>query len=971
MFVKKESALRIAITAVIATMTFSAVPVTAQQLEEVIVTAQRREQSLQEVPVSIETFGGPELIKLGYRTMEDLTSFAPSVEMNDSLHESSVTIRGMGNDVANIAVEQSAPIFVDGVHFGRPSMIKGAFLDLERVEVLTGPQPVYFGQNATAGAFSMTTKKPSMDSWEGDAAVEFGVNKRESFEGAIGGPVSDTLGVRLAGQWDSTEGHLTDLFSGNAFPHRVDIAGRLTLLWQPSEQLEVTAKAEVAKRRSAGDTTAVCQSEGPTADYNSTDAGAVLERGLVPAYDAMFTQRDFPLCVDGFEKVGVQEGTGFYLAPVQGINNDDGRSGALDIRGVAPGLFPDGNLTSREPLDAWNFRLGANYELANGITVEAIGGLVDYHRDTFESSDESPFLMEAAFRTEVFDMKSGELRFSSPTGGQFEWSTGVYWQKEEMVLDPVITVRANLATPIRRHDPFNNAEWKSAFGTFTFNFLGDKASIDVGGRYSDVSKEGGIGLKTATWIFDINPDPDGDGIVPFTTHRPAVAGGDFTTTTGVGAGNFPGATSNQSLAEAIISCQTGRDVRVPSQLPDASVISPGVQIALAQCGPYAGRAGFWTHEYNESDIPDVWDGKAPVALGALMDNMGADVGPFYDTYSEDSFDPQITLRYRPSPEHSLYAKWAKAFKAGGFDTSDRGIPRGGLRYNQRVDALAGSASVPTGAYVGKFGPNGQKEFTYLAEHAENWEIGARGELFDSTVRYGATLFWMEIKDLQLETEVADPATLAAGLQATGRFMTNAGAQRTRGLEFDLAWATTDRLTLNAGGVIQEGVMLKYIGGCTEAELADAATGPCSNGIEKTEIDGLSLVLPVGNIDRAGAKAPRTPDWKFIFGANYEHPLFDKYLVTLNSKMAVSDSYTQDTLGFTYVVAWPVHTDLNALLSIGDTDDTWNVGVYGRNFFGARQKYYAEFEEEGRGVVEDDMPESSFFTYGIQFNYHFR
>jgi len=142
--------------------------------------------------------------------MEDLGNFSPSVEINESLHEWSVTVRGMGNDVANMAIEQSAPMFVDGVAFGRPSMIKGAFLDLERVEVLRGPQRIYFGQNATAGAFSLITRRPSAE-WEGDITTEVGNFGRLSFEGAAGGPVTDTLGIRVAGKWDRTTGHIRDL----------------------------------------------------------------------------------------------------------------------------------------------------------------------------------------------------------------------------------------------------------------------------------------------------------------------------------------------------------------------------------------------------------------------------------------------------------------------------------------------------------------------------------------------------------------------------------------------------------------------------------------------------------------------------------------------------------------------------------------------------------------------------------------
>jgi iron complex outermembrane receptor protein len=95
------------------------------------------------------------------------------VEIESNLHDTSITIRGMGNDVANLSVEQSAPMFVDGVTFGRGSMIDIAFLDVERIEVLNGPQPISFGQNAVAGAFSITTKKPTAE-WEGDITGEAG-----------------------------------------------------------------------------------------------------------------------------------------------------------------------------------------------------------------------------------------------------------------------------------------------------------------------------------------------------------------------------------------------------------------------------------------------------------------------------------------------------------------------------------------------------------------------------------------------------------------------------------------------------------------------------------------------------------------------------------------------------------------------------------------------------------------------------
>jgi outer membrane receptor protein involved in Fe transport len=924
-------------------------PVYGQALEEIIVTAQRREQSLQEVPISIHAVTGPELTQAGFRTMEDLGQFSPSVEMNESLHEWSVTIRGMGNDVAAMAVEQSAPIFVDGIHFGRPSMIKGAFMDVERIEVLTGPQPVYFGQNATAGAFSIINRGPT-ENWEGDLNAEFGNFGRKSLEGAFGGPLTETIGVRVAAQWDQSTGHLRDIYTGKNFPNREDYGARIILKWNPTENFEGTLKVERMSRRSDGDTNAFCLANGPHAHDNF----AVAVPGAIPEFtsDLAF---EAPNCADGFGKFGVQEGTGSFPASIQGINNDDARSGLLDIREIAATLINGGGdpadvLKSREPMDATHIRASGLYELSNGISIEGTYGFVDYDRETFESSDESPFLMEAAFRNEDFTMHSGEVRVVSPSGGQIEWSGGIYYQAEELVMNPVNTVRAEIRQAMRIHDPYQSSEWKSVFANITFNFMDDRASLDVGGRYSDVHKTGGITARYRTWIMDIDPDPDGDGVVEATEHRPAANGGDRVRT---------------DVGEAIISCETG--LTVDGGTPDGDMLDRPVW--RQQCGQYAGMAGFWTHEYRETDVPDPWDVQSPIdispPLWGLDRTSGTANGPFFDTHDSSSFDPQVTLRYRPSENHTIYAKWARAFKAGGFDTSDRGISRGGLFFpDPRNFRVSEGRNDPD-----DFGPDGQKEFEYKKEKAEVYEIGSKGSFMDGRLRYAGTFFQQTIKDLQVETEIADITLLLAGEPPTGRFLTNAAKQRNRGFEFDIGFAATDRLTYNLVGVIQNSRMVEFIGGCTEFESLNAATTDCFTAAESIAEFGSDALED--NIDRSGAKAPRAPAWKFILSMDYEMPLFDRFVGRMNSKLAVSDEYTEDTLGFTDHIAWPVHADWNTLISFGPADESWDIGTYLRNPLGARQSYFPDRDFDQNGRYTDDMPASSFFTYGVQFNYHFR
>ena len=165
MLLIQRRVLAVAISAVVSSTVIIPSNVSAQVLEEIVVTAQRREQSIQDVPISLEAFSGSTLASQGLRSMEDVSMFSPSVEIDIRTQDQDIAVRGMGTTGNNLGLEQAVPTFSDGVHYGRTSMIMGAFLDVERLEVLRGPQPIAFGQNATAGAFSIISKKPTED-WQ-------------------------------------------------------------------------------------------------------------------------------------------------------------------------------------------------------------------------------------------------------------------------------------------------------------------------------------------------------------------------------------------------------------------------------------------------------------------------------------------------------------------------------------------------------------------------------------------------------------------------------------------------------------------------------------------------------------------------------------------------------------------------------------------------------------------------------------
>lgn len=597
-------------------------------LEEIIVTAQRREQSIQEVPISLEAYSGDVLQREGLRSMMDLSNFSPSTEINVRTQDQSVSVRGIGTSGRNPGMEQAVPVFVDGVHYGRISMIMGAFLDVDQIEVLRGPQPVAFGMNATAGAFSLTTKKPGLE-WQGDVTAEYGNFGRTSVAGGIGGPITDTLGIRVAGQWDTFDGFIRDILTDDMFPQSEETGTRATLQWAPAENFEATLKAEYVTRDRNGDGNAMCRTRHPMA----LNERAMVVPGLT-SFDNMVNVAPIPEdCDKGFRRVGLREAGTITYDPIPGIYQEDNRTGILNINSMMTALYavPE----AIDNMHAYNYRLGLHYAFDNEITVDAITGYVDYQRHTYYNNKNSPVVTNIQTLGEIFNMLSQEVRVLSPRSGMIEWEAGVFFQQEDFDAgDPFgnkytsQTTRANISQPVRISYGWQDTTWMSAFGSITYNFLGDKASIDVGARYTDIDKDSHVESFARTWIFNINP------IDPLTGRADST--------------NLDGTVRN--VASSIINCATGH----------------------LFCGNYG--AGYWTAQWRANDIPNAWNTQSPVAAGPLFNGIRDSDVRYDHNYKDSNLDPQLTLRYRFNDDLSVYGKWARAFKGGGADITSGGLP---------------------------------------------------------------------------------------------------------------------------------------------------------------------------------------------------------------------------------------------------------------------------------------------------------
>ena len=180
----------------------------AAVLEEIVVTAQKRTESLQDVPISITTIDGAKIEAAGIANLEDLTNFVPNLQLTENAVATSIIMRGVGPG-ANQSFEQSVGLYVDGIHLGKGRQSRMGFFDLERVEVLRGPQGILFGKNTLAGAINVTSATPRVgDETGGKISLTTESNDGTIVEGNIHGSVTDNLAMRFAFRDQQNDGYL-------------------------------------------------------------------------------------------------------------------------------------------------------------------------------------------------------------------------------------------------------------------------------------------------------------------------------------------------------------------------------------------------------------------------------------------------------------------------------------------------------------------------------------------------------------------------------------------------------------------------------------------------------------------------------------------------------------------------------------------------------------------------------------------
>lgn len=363
-------------------------------IEEIIVTAQKRSENLQDIPLAITAFGGDQLREDGVTSIEDIGSRTPGLVFSAfSVGQPEIAIRGIGTKEDGAAASDSTVVSIDDVYMAARTAQVFDIFDLERVEILRGPQGTLYGKNSIGGSINFVTTRPT-EELTGRARVTAGDNGRFDLGGMVSGGLSDKLLGKLSFSKREYDGHLTNVHNGATLDDRDTLAWRGQLLWMVNDALEISFAADGA--------------DDEIGDSNREPVGSSGDSVNGDANDPLAVNRAF----------------GGDGDPFSAANDEVG-------------------FTNRE-VEGYSLRVNWDFER---FTFTSITSWRESDFDWAEDSEGLPGLSsfdptvapENGFRRDVTDSAiedteqlTQEFRLTSATGGDIDWVTGVFYSEEEI-----------------------------------------------------------------------------------------------------------------------------------------------------------------------------------------------------------------------------------------------------------------------------------------------------------------------------------------------------------------------------------------------------------------------------------------------------------------------------------------------------------------------------------------------------------
>jgi iron complex outermembrane receptor protein len=866
----------------------------AQQLEEVVVTAQKREQSLSDVPISVSAVSGELIQDAAIKSFTELGAYVPNLSITENAVNSIISMRGIGVG-AQQSFEQSVGVFVDGVHLGKSRQARLGLFDLQQVEVLRGPQGILFGKNTLAGAVNVRTASPELG---GETKGRFAVSKESYngsiYEGWLQTSVTDDLAVRVAIRETDTDGYLDNGFASEANgatttgPTTDERIWRASVKWQPTDATTIDIKYMESKFNRVGSTATT-----------TTFGTAGLEASGIPTSNSIM----YGVMALGFP--------GFTTGSTD-LYRDSKSIGGVVLSGgdmfKGPNERNEGTNTDNE-----EFSLNLQHEFENGVTMNYVFGDSYYAYEDGIDADFLPVEFIGRSDDSDYDQRSHELRFSGDFGDDFQWIAGVNEVKSKQAISRSVVVDGTLGQP-----GIMSAILSSAYSA---NQTGAGLLYQVDPTYVNLD------MSSGAPVFTVPGQASFLSLDPFAV---------MASITGVTIGDI---TANPALAAV----WTGIGAAVPGLLSGAMGVDGGTQLLATN------RMSYWQQDTQSSAafiqgtyrIDDAWTitagvryteetkdvyamtelgqtatglgnaqspADAPLLHGVLAASFATWAHEFEEDRSTNQLIPGVTLQWEPDDNTNLYVAYAEGFKSGGFNSVDDQNPDFVRTEAGLLDTSQPIRNVP--------GPG----FEYDDENASSWEIGGKHRLMDGRMQLNWSAFNSTYEDLQVSTFV--------GL---GFIVANAAEATIKGFEFDVNFQATENLRLALAMGFNDGSYDSFPGaGCSAIQQnalvgAAAAAGGVENIVGQELLGCTQVSVTQQSQNLGGAK----------IGTDYNGTAQIEYIQPLSNDMMW---FTQVDYNFTdgYFLQGDrepaQYQDAYGQVNFrtGLRTDNWFLQAYGRN-----------------------------------------
>jgi iron complex outermembrane recepter protein len=851
-------------------------------IDVIIVTAQRREESLQKVPLSVVAITGKQLRDADIRDVTRLEQSVPGLRIARSGAAARPAIRGVYTEAIAANSDPRIGFYVDEIYQSRLQQTTAAFVDLARVEVQKGPQGTLFGRNSLGGNIALTSAKPT-DGFDGGAAIILGDYNRIKAEGFVNFPIGEGMSVRIAGAVDSHDPYYESIVNDRASIGDLNYQFiRGTVRIAPprlNNRLEIIVRGSIYNQDDRG-----------LSSFNAKNIGAIIDSSLIrqPGQSVTVNGATYPM---PFGYNGGNYATG-RLVPFSPVVRD----GIADIGGADVGIPIPGrykilhDFAAQNKVEGKNASAIVNFDLTENIRLRSITGYTDFFTSNRSDGDGSPAPISEFYFITAAETFSQELQLQSANPeSPLQYTIGAFY-----MTDKINEGQGTVASGTN-------------YATLTAAANGQPVYYASGGNcgYS-------VSPLTAPFSCNINNAASADSASPVSALTESWAA--------YGQASY---TINEKLTLTAGARYTVDDKTyksVAQVTPFTTFVGTYVAaqnaaaIAANQSAPFtaAGYRAVLPFNENRANFANFdCGGLTPGGFAANGTNaiVGTVPNYFVTRCGQREFKYwtyRVAADYQVTPNSMVYASYSTGVHSGGF----------------------GSPFATTTTPQGEFG-------TFNAESVRAFEIGTKNSLFDRRLQVNAAMFYNEYSDNQVQGTQFVSTGVNTGVNIAT--ITNSGDTIAPGAELSIVARPTSKLTVRGAinylharnTVAPLGIFTSGL--CT----ISTGSGPCvtnpvesraglGSGFFPNPFTNPELFVPLRNT--AGVivgydslffgektRVQNTPDWSGSFGASYVFelpsgstitPEFDvlfsgDYLLSATAPNVMQDAYAKADARITY------------------------------------------------------------------------